>query len=144
MGTGKTVSTLTALSELKGAGELTGMTLILAPLRVARGTWPTEVLAWEHLANLKAHSLVGKTPKKREEAFARALAEGADIMCLTYESLPLLVAHLKKIGMAWPFRCVVADEASKLKSFGFRQGGKRAQLLYQQSKTQRSALASFN
>jgi hypothetical protein len=76
LGTGKTVRTLTALSELKAAGELTGMTLILAPLLVARGTWPTEVLAWEHVANLKAYSLVGKTPKKREEAFARALAEG--------------------------------------------------------------------
>lgn len=130
LGMGKTVSTLTALAELKAEGVLTGLTLVLAPLRVARTTWPTEVLAWEHLANLKAHSLVGDTPRKREKAFAKALAEGTDVMCLNYESLPWLEAHLKKIGMPWPFQCVVADESSKLKSFRFRQGGKRAAMLY--------------
>lgn len=134
LGMGKTVSTLTALSELKAEGKLVGLTLVLAPLRVARKTWPTEVDAWAHLANLKAHSIVDDTVRKREKAFAKALAEGTDIMCLNYESLPWLVEHLKKIGMPWPFKCVVADESSKLKGFRFRQGTKRAKLLHDQIK----------
>lgn len=133
-GMGKTPSTLTALSELKKEGELVGLTLILAPLRVARTTWPTEAPRWEHLANLTVHSIVGKTPKQREKLFAKAIAEQADIMCLNYESLPWLVTHLAAIGMKWPFRCVVADESSKLKGFRFRQGTKRAKLLYDQVK----------
>jgi hypothetical protein len=50
MGMGKTVSTLTALQQLKSAGERR-VTLLLAP-RVARTTWPEEALKWEHLEGL--------------------------------------------------------------------------------------------
>lgn len=43
-----------------------------------------------------------------------------------HEQLPWLVEHF---GDKWPFRKIVADESTKLKSFRLRQGSKRAQAL---------------
>lgn len=42
MGAGKTVITLTAVSALKEKGEVNKV-LIIAPIRVARSTWPAEI-----------------------------------------------------------------------------------------------------
>ena len=119
MGLGKTVSTLTALDIL----ELTepGPALVIAPLRVASSTWPDEVAKWEHLTNLRVSAVVG-TPEERRAALKRP----AEIYATNFDNLPWIVEHY---GDKWPFRKVVADESTKLKSFRLRQGGVRAQAL---------------
>lgn len=119
MGMGKTVSTLTALDIL----ELTepGPALVLAPLRVASSTWPDEARKWDHLRNVELCPIVGNPQERRA-----ALKKDASIYTMNYENLPWLIEQLDG---RWPFRKVVADESTKLKSFRLRQGGKRAQAL---------------
>ena len=119
MGMGKTVSALTALDIL----ELTepGPALVLAPLRVAASTWPDEATKWAHLRNVEVSAVVG-TPEERRAALKRP----ATIYATNYDNLPWLVEHF---GDKWPFRKVVADESTKLKSFRLRQGGVRAHAL---------------
>lgn len=119
MGMGKTVSALTALDIL----EITepGPALVLAPLRVAASTWPDEAKKWAHLRNVEVSAVVG-TPEERRTALKRP----ATIYTTNYDNLPWLVEHF---GDKWPFRKVVADESTKLKSFRLRQGGVRAQSL---------------
>lgn len=122
MGGGKTVTTLTALDNLSVVEDVFPA-LVLAPLRVARTTWPEEVKKWPHLAHLRV-SVISGTPKQRE----RALAKEADIYCTNYDNLVWL---RKELGEEWPFRTVVADEFTRLKSFRLRQGGSRARVLGQ-------------
>lgn len=119
MGMGKSVSTLTALDIL----EITepGPALVLAPLRVAASTWPDEAKKWAHLTNVEVSAVVG-TPEERRAALRRP----ATIYATNYDNLPWLVEQL---GDKWPFRKVVADESTKLKSFRLQQGGKRAHAL---------------
>ncbi len=119
MGLGKSVATLTALHAL----ELTepGPALVLAPLRVARSTWPDEAAKWSHLQGLVVQPIVG-SPAQRKAALKRK----ADIYTTNYEQLPWLVEQL---GEHWPFRKIVADESTRLKSFRTRQGSQRARAL---------------
>lgn len=49
MGLGKTVSSLTAILDLVCDMEV-DCTLLIAPLRVANETWPTEIKLWRHTA----------------------------------------------------------------------------------------------
>jgi SNF2 family DNA or RNA helicase len=122
MGGGKTVTTLTALDNLNVVEDVFPA-LVLAPLRVARATWPEEVAKWPHLKHLRV-SVISGTPKQRE----RALAKDADIYCTNYDNLVWL---RKELGDTWPFKTVVADEFTRLKSFRLRQGGSRARALGQ-------------
>lgn len=126
MGGGKTVTTLTALDHLSLLEDVFPV-LVLAPLRVARSTWPEEVKKWPHLQHLRVSVITG-TPKQRE----RALAKDADIYCTNYDNLVWL---RKELGDAWPFKTVVADEFTRLKSFRLRQGGSRARALGQVAHT---------
>jgi SNF2 family DNA or RNA helicase len=120
MGAGKSAATLTALDSLMLAGE-DHPTLVLAPLRVARTTWPEEVRKWRHLRHVSVMPIVGSEAERRA-----ALRYDASIFTVNYEQLEWLVEYY---GERWPFRTVVADEMSKLKSFRLRQGGKRAAAL---------------
>ncbi|QDH50420.1 DNA helicase [Caulobacter phage KcrB] len=120
MGTGKTVSTLTALDGLSLVEDVYPA-LVLAPLRVARATWPNEVKKWTHLSHLRVSVITGDEASRN-----RALQVPADIYTTNYEQLPWLVERLKK---DWPFKTVVADEFTRLKSFRLRQGSKRARAL---------------
>ena len=121
MGGGKTSTTLTALETLD-AVEATYPALVLAPLRVARSTWPEEVEKWSHLKHRKVSVITGT-----EQQRLRALMDtSADIYATNYEQLAWLV---KTLGDEWPFRTIIADEFTRLKSFRLRQGGSRAQAL---------------
>lgn len=121
MGTGKSVSTLTALDALTLTTD-PFPTLVLAPLRVAAGTWPDEVKKWAHLNHLRLRAATGSMSERSHLVHAKH----ADIISVNYDKLPWLVEHL---GAHWPFRTVVADEATRLKSFRLKQGGVRAQAL---------------
>ena len=108
MGLGKTVSTLTALTDLIDQ-KVIKKTLIIAPLRVSNHTWPTEIHNWKHTSALNYTVLSGLTPKKREAA----IDEDTDIHIINRENIPWLVEHL---GQSWPYDCVVIDESSSFKS----------------------------
>ncbi len=126
MGLGKTSATLTAIDALMLAGyiSLDEPALVLAPLRVARSTWPDEVAKWEHLSGLSIVPVIGTEKQRR-----KALAERAHIYTLNYENIPWLIAELKRQGRPWPFRMIVSDESTKLKGFRLRQGTRRAKEL---------------
>jgi SNF2 family DNA or RNA helicase len=121
MGCGKSVSTLTALDALTLMAD-PFPALVLAPLRVASSTWPGEVKKWAHLGGLRIRSATGSESERSHLVHAK----GADIVTINYENLGWLVDHL---GPLWPFRTVIADEATRLKSFRLKQGGVRAQAL---------------
>lgn len=121
MGAGKTLSVLTALETLDLTEEVYPV-LVIAPLRVARSTWPDEVKKWAHLRHLEV-SVISGTIHTRNKALFR---ERADIYCVNYDILPWLVDAL---GDAWPFMTVVADECTRLKGYRTRQGSKRAAAL---------------
>lgn len=121
MGSGKTSSTLLALDELSLVEDVFPA-LVLAPLRVAASTWPAEVRKWENLAHLKVQPVVGTADERRA-----ALRVKADIYCTNYDNLVWL---LETVGVEdWPFKTVIADESTRLKSFRLRQGGKRTAAL---------------
>ena len=120
MGAGKTVSTLTAISFLTLTEEILPV-LVVAPLRVASSTWPDEVKKFPHLQHLSVSVVTGTLAQRRA-----ALKVKADIYCTNYEQLTWLDEEL---GADWPFKMVVADECTKLKSFRLSQGSVRAKSL---------------
>lgn len=121
MGTGKTVSTLTALDALSLVDDAFPA-LVLAPLRVASSTWPDEVKKWTHLHHFQVEVAAGGLEPMREALRHK----GADVVTMNYDNVPALVEHL---GSKWPFKTVIADESTRLKGFRLRQGGVRAQAL---------------
>lgn len=127
MGSGKTVVVLTYLDWCyNDLGGEPGPTLVLGPLRVVQSVWPAEAAKWAHLGRLRVETVVG-TKSEREAALARP----AQVYCLNYDNLLWLRDHLDALGTPWPFRRVVADESSRVKSYRMTQGGKRAQVLGQ-------------
>jgi hypothetical protein len=62
MGSGKSGATLHAL---RGIGVVDqGPGLIIAPLRVARDTWPSEVDKWQGLAGTEITPIIGNTTQR--------------------------------------------------------------------------------
>lgn len=120
MGVGKSVATLTGIDTLITTGE-SQPTLILAPLRVARDTWVNEARKWQHLQHLDVMPIVGSLSERLS-----ALKYDAPVYTANYEQLVWLIEFY---GDAWPFKTVVADESTRLKSYRTRQGGKRTAAL---------------
>ncbi len=110
LGLGKTVITLTAIKELLHERFEAARVLVIAPLRVARDTWPAELAKWDHLGDLTCSVMVGTAAQRRH-----ALQAPADIHVINRENVPWLVDQFpgKK---AWPFDTVVIDEISSFKS----------------------------
>lgn len=102
MGLGKTVITLSALLDLLFDRFLVHKILIIAPLRVAKNTWPEELEKWDHLSPLK-YSLIAGTPQER----LKALIQPADIYIINRENVPWLCDL-----PGWDFDTVVIDELS--------------------------------
>lgn len=106
MGLGKTVSTLTAVSDLFDQFAI-GRVLVIAPLRVAQSVWAQEARKWDHLQHLSIAVVTGA-----ERARQAPLNAGAQITVINRENVPWLVKGLKK----WPFDMVVVDESSSFKN----------------------------
>lgn len=120
MGGGKTVCTETVLDQLDLVEDIYPV-LVLATKRVARTVWGPELAKWQHLEHLRASIVLGSA-KERETA----LACKAHYYTTNYDNLVWLSDTL---GDDWPFKTVVADELTKLKSFRLRQGTKRGKAL---------------
>ena len=112
-GTGKTVTTLTALDRILNDYLEDGPALVIAPKRVAEHTWSKETAKWPHLSHLRVCKIMG-TAKQRIEA-VHSIFEGpfADLYVINRENIVWLVETL---GTRWPFPIVVIDELSSFKS----------------------------
>ena len=113
MGTGKTVTTLTAIDRLLYDHMEDGPALVIAPKRVAEDTWSKEAAKWEHLQHLRVVKIMG-TAKQRIDAL-RSVYEGpfSDVYVINRENVVWLIDNL---GGRWPFPIVVLDELSSFKS----------------------------
>jgi len=89
MGMGKSVAAATALDVLFSAGE-DKPTLIMAPLRVAKLAWPSDLDKWNHLRHIEYAAIVG-TLEQREAAMAKIAKGNTQIALVNYEQLPWLV-----------------------------------------------------
>ena len=86
--------------------------LIIAPLRVARDTWPVEIEKWDHLQGLDISVIVGDTKTR-----IAALHHPAMIYVINRENIKWLVEYYEKNGMRWDFGMVVIDELSSFKNY---------------------------
>lgn len=108
MGLGKTVTTLTAVKELKYNRFQVCKVLVIAPKKVAEGTWTKEAAKWDHTRMLRVSPVLGSQAKR-----IRALNTPADLYVINRENVCWLVDYYRN---AWPFDMVVIDESSSFKS----------------------------
>ena len=108
MGLGKTVVTLTAIQELCLNRFEVRKVLIVAPLRVARDTWPAEIHKWDHLRSLTYSVAVGTETERMT-----ALMTKANLHIINRENLDWLI---NKSGLPFDYDMVVIDELSSFKS----------------------------
>lgn len=104
----KTVITLTAVINLLFDSFESHRVLVIAPLRVARDTWPSEVEKWDHLKDLIISTAVGT-----EEERLAALKTKADIYIINRENVQWLV---EKSSVPFNYDTVVIDELSSFKN----------------------------
>ena len=108
MGLGKTVTTLTAIKELKYNRFRVRKVLVIAPKKVAEGTWTREAAKWDHTNMLRVSPVLGSQAKR-----IRALNTPADLYIINRENVVWLVDYYRN---SWPFDMVIVDESSSFKS----------------------------
>lgn len=108
MGLGKTVISLTAIADLLFDSFVAHRVLVIAPLRVARDTWPAEISKWSHLQHLTYTVAVGSAKERRA-----ALMRSADITIINRENLSWLI---EDSGFPFDYDTVIADELSSFKN----------------------------
>ena len=102
------MTTLTAIRELKYNRFLVRKVLVIAPKKVAEGTWTKEKDKWDHTKILRVSQVLGSQAKR-----IRALNTPADIYIINRENVCWLVDYYRN---SWPFDMVVIDESSSFKS----------------------------
>lgn len=107
-GLGKSVITLSAIWQLMFDYFSVNRVLVIAPLRVARNTWPDEIGKWDHLSDLRYSVVIGTEAERKA-----ALARKADIYLINRENVDWLIT---KSGYRFDFDMVVLDELSSFKS----------------------------
>lgn len=108
MGLGKSVITLTAIFDLTLDSFLVRKVLVIAPLRVARDTWPAELEKWDHLKGLKYTVAVGSEVQRKT-----ALMKRAQVYIINRENVEWLIS---RSAIPFDFDMVVIDELSSFKS----------------------------
>lgn len=86
--------------------------LVIAPLRVARDTWPMEVVKWDHLKELDVSVIVGDLKARKAAVSTNAL-----IYIVNRENVKWLIDYYEKNGLKWDYDCVVIDELSSFKNY---------------------------
>ena len=108
MGLGKSVIALTAILELCLERFEISRVLVIAPLRVARDTWPAEIQKWDHLKGLTYSVAVGTANERRA-----ALRQKTFVHIINRENVQWLI---EDSGIPWQYDMVVIDELSSFKS----------------------------
>lgn len=104
MGLGKSVITLTAIHDLIFNRFEVRRVLVIAPLRVARDTWPAEIEKWDHLKGLTYSVAVGD-----EHARNAALMRDAQVYIINRENVSWLV---EDSAIPFDYDMIVVDELS--------------------------------
>lgn len=107
-GLGKTSITLSAINTLKYYHWSIGKALVVAPKKVAEGTWSKEAGKWDHLKHLRVVTVLGPLAKR-----IRALNTPGDVYVINRENVPWLVEYYRQ---DWPFDMVVLDESTSFKN----------------------------
>lgn len=107
-GMGKSVISLTAIDSLLFDAYDVKKVLVVAPLRVARDTWPKEIKKWDHLKDLTYSVVVGSEMER-----FKALNKKASIYIINRENVDWLV---NKSHYEFDFDMLVIDELSSFKS----------------------------
>jgi SNF2 family DNA or RNA helicase len=107
-GLGKTVIALSAIFDLTLDSFLIRKVLVIAPLRVARDTWPSEIEKWNHLKGLKFSLATGNEAQRK-----KALMEKAQVYLINRENVDWLI---NRSGLPFDYDMVVVDELSSFKS----------------------------
>ena len=108
-GLGKTSITLTAVCDLMFDSFEIHRVLVIAPIRVAKMSWPDEIKKWDHTSDLRYSVAVGT-----EEERMAALEARADIYLINRENVQWLV---EKSGLPFDYDMVVVDELSSFKNW---------------------------
>lgn len=116
MSLSKTVISLSYLYDMIYTEAAILKTLVVAPDKVARITWPDELETWGHLEGVN-YSVVAGTAKQRR----KALDAEAEIYIVGVDNLVWLIGQYitKKNGKyvgKLPYDCIVLDELSLFKS----------------------------
>jgi hypothetical protein len=82
--------------------------LVIAPLRVAKNTWPSEIEKWEHLKGLWYSVAVGNEKERKT-----ALNKRVQICIINRENVEWLV---HRSGFKFDFDMIVIDELSSFKN----------------------------
>lgn len=99
---------LSAVRILKYERFQVNKILVIAPKKVAEGTWGSEAHKWDHLQDLRISVVLGSEARRKA-----ALAKTADVYVINREN----VVWLKDLYRNdWPFDMVIVDEASSFKS----------------------------
>ena len=109
MGLGKSVITLSAIYDLCLDSFSVSKVLVIAPLRVARDTWPTEIQKWDHLNGLSYSVAVGTEGERKA-----ALQQRVFLYIINRENVQWLV---EESGLSFDYDMVVIDELSSFKSY---------------------------
>ena len=109
MGLGKSIITLTAIHELTLERFEIERTLVIAPLRVARDTWPDEIRKWDHLKGLTYSVAVGD-----EKTRMAALQEQTHLHIINRENVQWLI---EESGLPFNYDMIVIDELSSFKNW---------------------------
>jgi len=107
-GLGKTVATLWVINQRFLRGDIRGV-LVVAPLRVAKYTWPSEIAKWDFCKHLKVANL------RTAEGWRAMEQDTADIYVINYDLLPRLCEKFLYLNQRLPFDMVVWDEVHHAK-----------------------------
>ena len=108
MGLGKTISTLTAIEELKYDYCEIDTVLIIAPKRVVETVWEEEAKKWDHTKHLTFSKIIG-TERQR----LAALKVKADVHIISRDNIAWLCSlYAAKL----PYDMLVIDELSSFKA----------------------------
>ena len=100
--------TLTSISNLLFDSFKVHKVLVVAPLRVARDTWPQELEKWSHLDHLIWSVAVGTESERKA-----AIMKKADIYIVNRENVQWLV---EDSGIPFNYDMVIIDELSSFKN----------------------------
>ncbi len=109
MGLGKTAITLSAIFDLCLDSFEVRKVLVIAPLRVARDTWPDEIKKWDHLRGLTYSVAVGTETERKA-----ALMQKVSVYIINRENIQWLI---EESGLPFDYDMVVIDELSSFKSY---------------------------
>ena len=74
-GLGKTITTLTAIRELKYNRFQVRNVLVIAPKKVAEGTWSKESVKWDHTKILRIAKVLGSKHYPHQQTYILSIVK---------------------------------------------------------------------